>query len=77
MDIETIMRRVSELKLTTHVNMAFTGSRWEASMKTDEGTYKTGVGATMDEAFRDAVRPRYGQSLEEWLEDDDDWKGLV
>lgn len=85
-DIETIMRRVGELRLTDMINIVHcqTGD-WQVSIRRGRGgnSFGIGIAPTMDEAFRKAVSPPYGTPMEEWLklsdadEDDDDWRDLV
>lgn len=79
--IETIMRRVGELGLTDQINIVRCKSGdWQVSIRRGQGgnAFGVGIAPTMDAAFRDAVKPPYGTTMEDWLaEEDDDWRDLV
>lgn len=71
--IETIMRRVGDLGLTDMINIVRSGQGWQVSIKRPRTTnsYGIGIADTMDEAFRKAVSPPYGETMEDWLKLDE------
>ena len=82
--IETIMRRVGDLRITDAINIFRSEQGWQVSIKRPgPNTYGIGIDRHMDEAFRKAVSPPYGTPIETWLkldeaaDDDDDWRDLV
>lgn len=70
--IETIMRRVGDLRITDAINIVRSGPGWQVSIKRPgSNAYGIGIADTMDEAFRKAVSPPYGTPVEEWLKLDE------